>query len=33
MMNLLLIGSMTKGNKKSGLEGLDQFLGPQNNFE
>ncbi|CAK72920.1 unnamed protein product (macronuclear) [Paramecium tetraurelia] len=30
MMNLLLIGSMNKGDKRSGLEGLDQFLGSPN---
>jgi hypothetical protein len=28
MMNLLLIGSMNKGEKRSGLEGIDQFLSP-----
>ncbi|CAD8080771.1 unnamed protein product [Paramecium sonneborni] len=30
MMNLLLIGSMNKGDKRSGLESLDQFLGQPN---
>ncbi|CAD8061421.1 unnamed protein product [Paramecium primaurelia] len=30
MMNLLLIGSMNKGDKRSGLESLDQLLGSPN---